>query len=209
MYAFVTFAALGVGGVIIPSSIIAQICCPDELIASITAITLSIRYIGGAIGYTVYYNVFYRNFEHYATSIIATETLIYKGVVPYPVFDTHLTPEQRTAYETTILTIITLVGQARFAELKAFIKISPLVEKKDQALDIIVAGAQEAFAKAYRYPYWISIAFGGTCLILSFFLGDIKQFLLTDRIAAAQPALPPAAEAAVHERHDAEKVVGN
>lgn len=59
MYVIVTFASLGVGGVIIPGSIIAQIVCPTELIATITAITLSIRYIGGAIGYTAYYNVFY------------------------------------------------------------------------------------------------------------------------------------------------------
>lgn len=47
-------ACLGVGGVIIPCSIIAQIMCPDDLIATITAITLSIRYVGGAIGFTVY-----------------------------------------------------------------------------------------------------------------------------------------------------------
>lgn len=56
MYVIVMFAALGVGGVIIPSSIIAQICCPSDLIATITAITLAIRYIGGAIGFTAYYN---------------------------------------------------------------------------------------------------------------------------------------------------------
>jgi hypothetical protein len=59
MYVIVTFASLGVGGVIIPGSIIAQIVCPSELIATITAITLAIRYIGGAIGFTAYYNVFY------------------------------------------------------------------------------------------------------------------------------------------------------
>jgi hypothetical protein len=38
VYAIVTVASIGVGGVIIPSSIIAQIACPDELIATITAI---------------------------------------------------------------------------------------------------------------------------------------------------------------------------
>lgn len=60
MYFIVTFASLGVGGVIIPSSIIAQIVCPPELIATITAITLSIRYIGGAIAFTAYHIVFAR-----------------------------------------------------------------------------------------------------------------------------------------------------
>jgi hypothetical protein len=59
LYTIVTIACVGVGGVIVPCSIIAQIACPDELIATITAITLSIRYVGGAIGFAVYYNIFF------------------------------------------------------------------------------------------------------------------------------------------------------
>jgi hypothetical protein len=52
LYALVLFAALGCGAVIIPASIIAQIICPPELIATITAITLAIRYLGGAVAFT-------------------------------------------------------------------------------------------------------------------------------------------------------------
>lgn len=47
VYPLITFSAISVGAVIIPSSIIAQIVCPTELIGTITAVTLSIRYIGG------------------------------------------------------------------------------------------------------------------------------------------------------------------
>jgi len=36
----------------------ATIICPDDLIATIAALTLAIRVIGGSIGYCVYYNVF-------------------------------------------------------------------------------------------------------------------------------------------------------
>ena len=50
VYPIVTLASFGVGAVIIPCSIIAQITCPTELIGTVTAITLAIRYIGGAIG---------------------------------------------------------------------------------------------------------------------------------------------------------------
>jgi amino acid permease len=71
MYAITTIASVGVGGVIVPSSIIAQIACPDELIATITAITLSIRYIGGAIGFAVYANLFFRKFTMYASDVVA------------------------------------------------------------------------------------------------------------------------------------------
>jgi hypothetical protein len=38
--------------------IAATIICPDDLIATVAALTLAIRVIGGSIGYCVYYNVF-------------------------------------------------------------------------------------------------------------------------------------------------------
>jgi hypothetical protein len=134
MYAIVTFASLGVGGVIIPSSIIAQIVCPSELIATITAITLAIRYIGGAIGYCAYYNVFYHNFTRYATKIVATDTIVMQGIVAPANLDV-----------VGILTL--LVGQARFTELRQMIETDPRIFRKDVAFDMIVASAQEAFAR--------------------------------------------------------------
>lgn len=68
VYPIITLASISVGAVIIPCSIIAQIVCPTEFIGTVTAITLAIRYIGGAIGFTVYYNVFYHKLkEDYIT----------------------------------------------------------------------------------------------------------------------------------------------
>jgi hypothetical protein len=169
MYAIVTVAAVGVGGVIIPSSIIAQIACPDELIATITAITLSIRYIGGAIGFGVYANLFFRKFVEYGGSIIAVEGIVMNGITaPTDV--------------PTILHLVELVGNAKFKELKETVATSPNVLRKD-AYPIIIEYAQRAFALAFRYPYWISIAFGGLCFILSFFVQDIGD-LLTNEVAA-------------------------
>lgn len=63
VYPIITLASIFVGAVIIPCSIIAQIVCPTEFIGTVTAITLAIRYIGGAIGFTVYYNIFYHKLE--------------------------------------------------------------------------------------------------------------------------------------------------
>lgn len=37
---------------------IATIICPDDLIATVAALTLAIRVLGGSVGYCVYYNVF-------------------------------------------------------------------------------------------------------------------------------------------------------
>lgn len=58
----VCLACLGVGAVIIPNQIIASIVCPDDLIATVTALTISVRVIGGAIAYSIYYNILRKNF---------------------------------------------------------------------------------------------------------------------------------------------------
>ncbi|KIX10027.1 uncharacterized protein Z518_01108 [Rhinocladiella mackenziei CBS 650.93] len=56
--AVATIAGFGVGGVVVPAPTIAMTACPDSLIATAAALTLSVRFIGGAIGYSIYYNVF-------------------------------------------------------------------------------------------------------------------------------------------------------
>ena len=52
------------------ASIITTIICPDDLIATTAALTLSVRFIGGSIGYGVYYNVFVNKFIPNATKVI-------------------------------------------------------------------------------------------------------------------------------------------
>jgi hypothetical protein len=172
IYAIVTLASIGVGGVIIPSSIIAQIACPDELIATITAITLSIRYIGGAIGFAVYSNLFFRKVTDNLTELVATETLAGQLIV------NPTTPQGLGV----IAHITELIGNARFNEVKVILATSPQVLRRD-AYPVIIASAQEAFALAYKWPYYVSIAFGALCFILSFFVGDIGS-LLTAQVAA-------------------------
>lgn len=162
-YVVVTIASIGVGAVIIPSSIIAQIVCPPELIGTITAITLSIRYIGGAIGFTAYYNIFYHKLEGYLTDMVGY-AIVANGIA-----------EQTDV--TTIGTLITLASQAMFEDLAGYIQTSPTVGQKEIAYDVVVKATQEAFALGYRWPYWMSIAFGGVCFILAFGLKDIRKFL--------------------------------
>ena len=166
IWGLVTIASIGVGAVIIPCSIVAQIVCPKELIGTITAITLSIRYIGGAIGFTAYYNVFYHKFEQYASTIVAG------AIVQYKIADPR-TPQGLQA----IKSMIGLAGQARYEELHGLIAQSPYIGQKNIAYDVIIESSQEAFALAYRYPYWMSIAFGGICLICSLGLKDIRKCL--------------------------------
>lgn len=173
IYGIVTIASIGVGGVIIPCSIIAQIACPDELIATVTAITLSLRYIGGAITFAVASNLFYHNIEIYATELVATKTIAGNAIInPFK-------PEGLAL----IVHVTELVANAQFDQLREVLATNPLVLNRN-SYGLIVASAQEAFALAYRWPYWISIAFGACCFILSIFVGDIGG-LLDSHIAAA------------------------
>lgn len=166
MYGLVFIAGLGIGGVIIPCSIIAQLVCPDDLIGTITAITLAIRYVGGAIGFSVYDNVLYHKFVQSSTELVAIKTIIEGGLVNYT------TP----AAELLVTDLVTLSANTELAELKQIIDTDPLVIGKN-AYPLIIAATHEAWALAYRWPYWISIAWGGVCFALSFFLGDIRKFL--------------------------------
>src|SRR5271168_4360922 len=54
IYGILVVAGLGIGGIVVPASIITTIICPDDLIATIAALTLAIRVLGGAIGYPTY-----------------------------------------------------------------------------------------------------------------------------------------------------------
>ncbi|WPG98716.1 Hypothetical protein R9X50_00151000 [Acrodontium crateriforme] len=160
VYPIVVFACIGVGAVIIPCSIIAQMCCPTELIGTITAITLSVRYIGGAVGFTAYYNVFYHKFLGYAQ--VAGLHVIVEGVA---------------GDLATVTELVTLAGQAEYGPLKEFIATDPGVLRKDIAFDVVIKYTQLAFAEAYKWPYWISIAFGGICILCSFGLKDVRKFM--------------------------------
>ena len=166
MYGLVSIAALGVGGVIIPCSIIAQLVCPDELIGTITAITLAIRYIGDAIGFSVYENVLYHKFLPEAAELVGAKTIVGGGVVNYT------SPSDSKLVEG----LVTLSANAQFDMLKELNATDPRIINKN-AFDLIVGATQEAWAIAYKWPYWISIAWGAVCFGLSFFLRDIRQFL--------------------------------
>ncbi len=75
VYGILVVSCLGVGGIIVPCAIICTIITPDDLIATITALTHSIRVLGGAIGFTAYYNVFYHKFVGLATKIVGENTI--------------------------------------------------------------------------------------------------------------------------------------
>jgi hypothetical protein len=156
VYGILVVAGLGIGGIVVPASIITTIICPDDLIATIAALTLAIRVIGGAIGYTTYYNVFYNKFVP-----ILTKNIIIASV------------ENGIFNATVIKDIAELTG----ASLIQDILFLPGVDGNLTKWNALVHAGQESYAAAYPFVYYSSIAFGAVAILASLFLGDISKYM--------------------------------
>lgn len=156
VYGILVVAGLGIGGIVVPASIITTIVCPDDLIATIASLTLAIRVIGGAVGYTTYYNIFLNKFTPKLSVNIAL------ACYANNIFD---------------LEVITEAATLTGASLIDNIKVLPGVDGNLTIWNAIVLAGQESYAYAYPYVYYASIAFGAVSIAASVFLGDISQYM--------------------------------
>ncbi|MCJ1470642.1 hypothetical protein MMC07_009288 [Pseudocyphellaria aurata] len=157
LWGLLVIAGLGIGGIVVPASIITTIICPDDLIATVAALTLAIRVIGGSIGYTTYYNVFIHKFVPNATKYIGGVMVLELGITNV----------------TYIREAIVLTGASLTSELQ----LIPGIAGNATAQAIVVAAGQQAYAESYKYVYLVSIAFGVVSIIASCFLGNIDQYM--------------------------------
>ncbi|KXJ85741.1 MFS multidrug transporter-like protein [Microdochium bolleyi] len=161
VWGILVVAGLGIGGIVVPASIITTIITPPELIATIAALTLSIRVIGGSIGYACYYNVFLSKFVPAATTHIGG-TMVQAGLTSPALI--------KTVIELTGASLIEEIGQL------------PGIAGNEQLHQALIYAGQVAYAESYVYVYYASIAFGSVSIIASCFLGDIGQFM-DDKVA--------------------------
>ncbi|KAI1871167.1 uncharacterized protein JN550_004612 [Neoarthrinium moseri] len=156
LWGILVIAGLGIGGIVVPASIITTIICPDDLIATVAALTLSIRVIGGSIGYCVYFNIFVSKFGPAAVHHIGG-TLMEAGI-------------NSTA---VIAEVIELTSESlidRIADI-------PGIAGNQALYDAVVRAGQVAYAESYKWVYYASVAFGGVSIVAALFLGDISKFM--------------------------------
>jgi hypothetical protein len=127
-YILLIISGLGVGGIVVPASIITAIICPDELIATVTALTISIRVLGGAIGYAIYYNVF---LDHFKTNV-------QKELIP-------VLAAAGIKDQAAIVGIINLTGAGLINVIATLPGMTP------ELADIIIAKGQQAYADSYPF----------------------------------------------------------
>jgi hypothetical protein len=151
MWGLLVLAGLGICGIVVPASIMSTIICPDDLIATIAALTLSIRVIGGNVDYTAYYNVFISKFvpsaKYYIGGIMAKELYITEA--------------------------IELTGAALLEGIQEI----PSIAGNDTAHQMVVKASRVAYAESYKYVYLASIAFGEVSIIAACFLGNIDKYM--------------------------------
>ncbi|KAF7861421.1 hypothetical protein EAF04_007986 [Stromatinia cepivora] len=157
LWALLIIAGLGIGGIVVPASIITTIICPDDLIATVTALTLSIRVIGGSIGYCIYYNIFVSKF-------IPTATLHIGGF---------MARELHIKNKTLIQEAIGYTAHA----LLPLLKTIPGIAGNETAYQMVVIAGQKAYAESYVYVYYASTAFGAVSILAACFLGDINAYM--------------------------------
>ncbi|KAJ5122969.1 hypothetical protein N7448_009066 [Penicillium atrosanguineum] len=162
LWGVLILASLGIGGIVVPASIITTIICPDDLIATISALTLSIRVVGGGVGYCIYYNVFISKFVPLAQTYIGGTMVAELGI--------------------TDVKLITEVIELTGASLLDEIKLIPGIAGNETAYEMVVTAGQLAYAESYKWVYYVSIAFGGVSIIASCFLGNISKYM-TDHVA--------------------------
>ncbi|KAF9739472.1 trichothecene efflux pump, partial [Paraphaeosphaeria minitans] len=157
LWGLLVLAGLGIGGIVVPASIISTIICPDDLIATVAALTLAVRVIGGSIGYCIYYNVFISKFVPAATHYIGGAM-----VTKLDITDTAIIGEA-----------IAITGGSLLPALHEL----PGIKDVPGAYELVVYAGQLAYAEAYQYVYYVSIAFGGVSIIAACFLGDISKYM--------------------------------
>ncbi|KAH8431594.1 putative MFS drug efflux pump [Aspergillus melleus] len=157
LWGILTVAGLGIGGIVVPASIMTTIICPDDLIATISALTLSIRVVGGSIGYTIYYNVFISKFIPNATHYIGG-VMVTKLNITDPILIEHA---------------IELTGASLLDQLHHL----PGINGSEAAYQAVVVAGQMAYAESYKWVYYASIGFGGVSILAACFLGNIGDYM--------------------------------
>jgi Fungal trichothecene efflux pump (TRI12) len=149
---------LGVGGVFVPAVIALMNVAGDDVIGTITGLGISIRFIGGQIGYTVFFNAFQSRLIKLA-GILVGGTLLKAGFPP---------AEIPTFIGALLLNDVTVLEELP--------GVTPAI------LEAAGEAAIEATVGAFKIVYYAGIAFGGAAIIACLFLGNIRKYM-TDRVA--------------------------
>lgn len=130
---------------------------PDSLLATTAALSLSIRTLGGSIGYTTYLAVFSKKIA------VNLPTIVAKYVA-----EAGLATENLESFVTTFLT--------------APANITTAAGYTPEIAAAATIGSRWAYTESLKWVWYVSIPFGVLAIIACFFIPSIKKWQ-TSRIA--------------------------
>ena len=157
--ALATLACFGVGGIVTPTATVAILVTPDALITTAAALSLSVRTVGGAIGYCIYFNVFANKLTAKLPAFAAKYAI-----------EAGLPPLEAQEFITILLT-----DPLNIAKAPGF---SPEILQATQL------GIRWAYAESLHYVWYTSIAFGVCAIVCCIFLPSTRKYQ-TNRVAVA------------------------
>lgn len=154
-----TIASFGIGGILVPAATVALIVVPDSLLATTAALSLSIRTVGGSIGFTIYYNIFVNKINKELPANVAKYAM-----------KAGLNASDAVEFVTTFLT-----APANITQTPGY---SP------QVLAGAKLGSRWGYAESLKWVWIASIPFGILAIITCIFIPSIKKYQ-TNRVAVA------------------------
>lgn len=144
-------AACGSGGIISPPTIVLTCVCPDDIIGTVAALMVSLRYIGASIGYAVYFSLLDRKLADVLPTNIATAAI-----------EAGLPPSQTPGFIGAILgsNSTALAGYPL-----------PILEAGELAVKV-------SYQEGFKLVYLVSIGFGGTIVLCCLFLGNVRKYIV-------------------------------
>lgn len=149
-------ALIGVGGVLVPNQVIITTITPDDLIASVTALTVGLRSQCQVIGLSIFYNRFVNEVTKNAFKDLLP------AVLRAGIFDPKVI--------TDMVTALTAVP---------FYQYAPLIPQLNNTAnyELVKEAAIKTFSKSFSLIYYITIPFGVTACIAATCMGDVSKYM--------------------------------
>ncbi|KAI9048470.1 hypothetical protein LZ554_007305 [Drepanopeziza brunnea f. sp. 'monogermtubi'] len=137
--------------------VIITVITPDDLIASVTALTVGLRCQAQVIGLAIFFN----RFTHAVTQRAATT----------------LVPAALQIGVVDVAKIEAMVRGLTAMTVEEYAAVLPELAAGAGNVRLVVAAAQACFGGAFRLVYLITIAFGITACVASLGIGDLGRYL--------------------------------
>mgnify|MGYP005988901527 CR=1 FL=1 len=149
-------AMVGIGGVLVPNQVIITVISPDDLIGSVTALTLAVRAQAQVVGLALFYNQLVNS---------VTKNSFTDLIIP--------AVEIGWVDVAAIKAMMTALTSVPFKELAP--SIPQLQDPK--SYDIMQKATAAVFLKSFKHVWFITLAFGIPACVCAVLLGDLSDFM--------------------------------